>query len=331
MQASRLISVLMRLQARGRATATELAQELEVSVRTIYRDVDQLSFAGIPVIAERGRSGGFKLVDGFRTELTGMTPAEAETLFLAGLPGPAAELGLTQLMGVARTKLLAALPAGERAERIASRFHLDATGWFRNAEPVALLPTIAQAIWAERFLNIRYAPHKGTVIRKIGPLGLVLKAGIWYLIAQKGNAFRTYRVGRIATAVPQELYTRPKDFDLAAYWAQSSKDYELGTNRDRATIRLSPRGRQILDLLGPYVVQEAEQSVSKADNQGWVRCTIPLESAEFGIRELMRLGEEVEIVSPPALRMRMIRTLRKTLDCYARRRRTADRRPNGGL
>jgi predicted DNA-binding transcriptional regulator YafY len=322
MQASRLISVLMRLQARGRATAEELAQELEVSVRTIYRDVDQLSFAGIPVIAERGRLGGFKLLDGFRTELTGMTPAEAETLFLAGLPGPAAELGLTQLMAVARTKLLAALPAGERAERIASRFHLDATGWFRNAEPVALLPAIAQAIWAERFLNIRYASDKSSMIRRLGPLGLVLKAGIWYLVAQKGNAFRTYRVGRISAAESeaQEHYTRPKSFDLAAHWAQSSRDYELGTYREHATIRLSPRGRAILDLLGPYVVQEAEKSLGKADGQGWVQCTIPLESAEFGIRELMRLGEEVQIISPASLRTQMVRTLRKTLACYTRRR-----------
>jgi predicted DNA-binding transcriptional regulator YafY len=318
MQASRLISVLMRLQARGRATAEELAQELEVSVRTIYRDVDQLSFAGIPIVAERGRLGGFKLLDGFRTELTGMTPAEAETLFLAGLPGPAAELGLTQLMAVARTKLLAALPAGQRVERIASRFHLDATGWFRNAEPVTLLPAIAQAIWAERFLNIRYASDKSSVIRRLGPLGLVLKAGIWYLVAQKGNAFRTYRVGRISAAEPQEeRFARPKSFDLAAYWAQSSRDYELGTYRDHATIRLSPRGLKILDLLGPYVVQEAEKSIGNADGQGWVQCTIPLESAEFGIRELMRLGEEVEIVSPPALRTQMVRTLRKTLACYA--------------
>jgi predicted DNA-binding transcriptional regulator YafY len=318
MQASRLISVLMRLQARGRATAEELAQELEVSVRTIYRDVDQLSFAGIPIVAERGRLGGFKLLDGFRTELTGMTPAEAETLFLAGLPGPAAELGLTQLMAVARTKLLAALPAGQRAERIASRFHLDATGWFRNAEPVTLLPAIAQAIWSERFLNIRYASDRNSVIRKLGPLGLVLKAGIWYLVAQKGNAFRTYRVGRISAAEPQEeRFARPKSFDLAAYWAQSSRDYELGTYRDHATIRLSPRGLKILDLLGPYVVQEAEKSIGNADGQGWVQCTIPLESAEFGIRELMRLGEEVEIVSPPALRTQMVRTLRKTLACYA--------------
>jgi predicted DNA-binding transcriptional regulator YafY len=320
MQASRLISILMRLQARGRISAAALSQELEVSVRTIYRDVDQLSFAGIPVVAERGRLGGFRLLDGFRTELTGMTEAEAETLFMAGLPGPAAELGLTQLMAVARTKLMAALPAGERAERIASRFHLDATGWFRTSEPVALLPIIAQAIWKERFLSIRYATDKGSLARQLGPLGLVLKAGIWYLVAQKGHSLRTYRVGKILAAELQEPYARPKGFDLAAHWAQSSRDYELGTYRDSATILLSPHGRRILDLLGPYVVQEAEKSVGKADQRGWVRCTIPLESAEFGIRELMRLGEEVEIVSPATLRTRMVRTLRRTLDRYSRSR-----------
>src|SRR4029453_17603155 len=131
MRASRLLSILLSLQARGRLTAAGMAEELEVSERTIPRDIDQLSAAGIPVIADRGRAGGFKLADGFRTQLTGLTEGEAEALFLAGLPGPAAELGLSDLMAMARTKLLAALPAGARAARVAERFHLDPAGWFR--------------------------------------------------------------------------------------------------------------------------------------------------------------------------------------------------------
>src|ERR1700754_4948635 len=131
MLASRLLSILMLLQTRGRMSATDLAREFEVSVRTIHRDIDQLSAAGVPVYAERGRSGGFALMDGYRTKLTGMTQPEAETLFLAGLPGPAAQLGLADLLGAARLKLLAALPANVQpnAERIAARFHLDPAGW----------------------------------------------------------------------------------------------------------------------------------------------------------------------------------------------------------
>jgi predicted DNA-binding transcriptional regulator YafY len=156
MLASRLLSTLMLLQTRGRMSAPDLAKQLEVSVRTIYRDIDQLSAAGIPVMADRGRDGGFQLLNGFRTQLTGLTQAEAEALMLAGLPGPAAELGLADRMSSARLKLMAALPAGMRAERVATRFHLDVTGWFRATEPVALLPTVARAVWSESYLRIRY-------------------------------------------------------------------------------------------------------------------------------------------------------------------------------
>ena len=319
MRASRLLSILLSLQARGQLTASEMAEELEVSERTIYRDIDQLSAAGIPVIADRGCTGGFKLADGFRTQLTGLTESEAETLFLVGLPGPVAELGLAELMAVARTKLMAALPAGARAERIATRFHLDAAGWFRVTDADALLPTIARAVWNARYLRFRYGQAKDSEVRKVGPVGLVLKAGIWYLVAQKGNSFRTYRVGRISEAEAlDESYSRPPKFDLAAWWTRSSRDYEVSSYTGSATIRLSPRGRSLLDLLGPYVVEAAAKTASEPDRRGWVRCTIPLEAAEFGIRELMRLGVEVEVISPVALRTQMAQTLRHTLQHYSR-------------
>jgi predicted DNA-binding transcriptional regulator YafY len=320
MRASRLLSILLSLQARGRLTASGMAEALEVSERTIYRDIDQLSAAGIPVIADRGRTGGFKLADGFRTQLTGLTESEAETLFLAGLPGPAAELGLADLMAMARTKLMAALPAGARAERLATRFHLDAAGWFRATDAVALLPTIARAVWNARYLRFRYGQAKDTGARKVGPVGLVLKAGVWYLVAQKGTSFRTYRVGRISEAEAlDEPYTRPLKFDLAAWWARSSREYEVNTYRDSATIRLSPHGRSLLDLLGPYVMEAVAKTASEPDRHGWVRCTIPLESAEHGFRELMRIGDDVEVISPVALRTQMAQTLRKTLQRYAKR------------
>jgi predicted DNA-binding transcriptional regulator YafY len=318
MRASRLLSILMSLQARGRLTAAAMAEELEVSERTIYRDIDQLSSAGIPVVADRGREGGFKLAEGFRTELTGLTESEAETLFLAGLPGPVAELGLAELMAVARTKLLAALPAGARAERMAARFHLDAAGWFREGDAIALLPTVARAVWNARYLRFRYGPGNDSRMRRVGPLGLVLKAGVWYLVAQKEAWFRTYRVGRISEAVVlDEPFARPADFDLGAWWAKASRDYELATYRGSATIRLSPRGRSNVDLLGPYVVRAVEKTATRPDRKGWIRCTIPVESPESGIRELMRLGDDVEVISPPALRTQLAETLRRTLGRYA--------------
>ncbi len=312
MLASRLLSILMLLQTRGRMSASELAAQFEVSVRTIHRDIDQLSAAGVPVYADRGRSGGFALLDGYRTKLTGMTQPEAETLFLAGLPGPAAQLGLSDLLSAARLKLMAALPANVQpnAERIASRFHLDPVAWFRGADPLPSLQTVAQAVWGERYLKLRYRNSGEIYARKLGPLGLVLKGGVWYLVAQSGKSIRTYRVAQILDAeVTGEPFTRPKKFDLAEHWEKSSRDYETGVYREEADVRLSPRGMNRLEVLGPHVVAAVASSAGKPDRAGWVRCTLPLESLDAGVRELMRLGDEVEILGPPALRAKLSETL----------------------
>jgi predicted DNA-binding transcriptional regulator YafY len=317
MLASRLLSTLMLLQTRGRMSAPDLAKELEVSIRTVYRDIDQLSAAGIPVMAERGRDGGFQLLNGFRTQLTGLTQAEAEALMLAGLPGPAAELGLAERMSTARLKLMAALPSGMRAERVATRFHLDVTGWFRTTEPVALLPTVARAVWSERYLKIRYRQGGDSNEVRIGPLGLVLKAGVWYLVAQKGSTFRTYRASNIlAVESLDESFARPADFDLASYWTRSSREYELGSYRGYATIRLSPRGRTLIHLLGSYVEAAVAKSAGRPDRRGWLRCTIPVESGDFGIGELLRLGMDLEVLAPAALRNEVKQALRRILRSY---------------
>jgi predicted DNA-binding transcriptional regulator YafY len=317
MLASRLLSTLMLLQTRGRMSAPDLAKELEVSIRTVYRDIDQLSAAGIPVMADRGRDGGFQLLNGFRTQLTGLTQGEAEALMLAGLPGPAAELGLAERMSTARLKLMAALPSGMRAERVATRFHLDVTGWFRATEPVALLPTVARAVWSERYLKIRYGQGGDSNEVRIGPLGLVLKAGVWYLVAQKGSTYRTYRASNIlAVDSLDESFARPADFDLASYWTRSSREYELGSYRDYATIRLSPRGRALVHLLGSYVEAAVAKSAGRPDRRGWLRCTIPVESGDFGIGELLRLGKDLEVLAPAALRNEVKQTLRRMLRSY---------------
>jgi predicted DNA-binding transcriptional regulator YafY len=312
MLASRLLSILMLLQTRGRMSARELASEFEVSVRTIHRDIDQLSAAGVPVYADRGRSGGFQLMDGYRTKLTGLTQGEAEALFLAGLPGPAAELGLSDLLSAARLKLKAALPATVQpdVERIASRFHLDPVAWFRGAEPLPLLQTVARAVWSSRFLKLRYRNSDETYARRLGPLGLVLKGGVWYLVAQSGKAVRTYRVAAIEDAeITDEAFARPKNFDLAAHWQKSARDYESGTFREQADVRLSPAAMARLGLLGAPVVEAAKRTAGRPDRSGWTRCMLPVESGDHGVRELLRLGDDLEVVAPPALRRRMAEML----------------------
>src|ERR1700743_3757769 len=282
MLASRLLSILMLLQTRGRMSATALAREFEVSVRTIHRDIDQLSAAGIPVYADRGRSGGFALMDGYRTKLTGMTQPEAETLFLAGLPGPVAQLGLSDVLAAARLKLMAALPANMQpnAERIASRFHLDPVAWFKGADPLPSLQTVAQAVWSERWLKLRYRNNGEVYPRTLGPLGLVLKAGVWYLVAQSGKSIRTYRVANIYDAeMIEEKFERPTNFDLAEHWDKSSREYEANVWRCHADVRLSPTGIELLELLGPHVVAGA-RATARPDHDGWVRCTLPIESID---------------------------------------------------
>ena len=186
MRASRLLTIMMLLQSRGRMTAEALAEELEISVRTVYRDIDQLSASGVPVYADVGRNGGFALLEGWRTRLTGLTPPEAKALFLAGLPGPAAELGLGDAMADAELKLLAALPADwqDEARRVSSRFHLDPRGWFQPTETVEALRQVADAVWSERQIAVTYESWTKVTDRVLEPLGLVLKSGLWYMIAQ---------------------------------------------------------------------------------------------------------------------------------------------------
>ncbi len=320
MLASRLLSILMLLQTRGRMSANDLASEFEVSVRTIHRDIDQLSAAGIPVYAERGRTGGFRLMDGYRTNLTGLTQPEAEALFLAGLPGPAAQLGLSDLLNAAQQKLLAALPAKVQpdAQRIASRLHLDPAAWFRETDSAPALHAVARGLWSGHHLKLRYRSDGALYERRLGPLGLVLKAGVWYLVAQSKKAVRTYRVANMQDVeVTDDVFLRPKKFDLAEYWKKSARDYEAGTYRGEAVVRLSPKGMARLDLLGPYVSEMAAKTAGKPDRAGWVRCTLPVESGGAGLRELLRLGADVEIVAPAGLRDEMAATISAMSRLYA--------------
>jgi predicted DNA-binding transcriptional regulator YafY len=319
MRASRLVSLLLLLQTRGRATAAELARELEVSIRTVHRDVEALSESGVPIYADRGAHGGIRLVDGYRTRLTGLTGEEAEALFLAGVPGPAAELGLGTVVTAARLKVLAALP-GElrgRATRLVERFHLDASGWFRAGEPVPALATLSEAVWEGRRVDIEYNRGEGQVKRRLEPLGLVLKAGVWYVVALADGQARTYRVSRVASAeLLEERFERPESFDLAAFWSESSAAYERDAPRVEVTVRIRPdRLDQLRSAVGSAAVEAAER-LEEADPDGWLRLRMRLDWPEEVPALLLAAGSSMEVLDPPAVRDGLIRIARRIVERY---------------
>ncbi len=321
MRASRLVNLLLLLQTRGRMTAAQLSAELEVSQRTIHRDIEALSGAGIPVYAERGPHGGVKLVDGYRTRLTGMTPEEAEAIFLSGAPGPAAELGLGTVMAAARLKVLAALPPElrSRAARLVERFHLDVTGWFQTAEAVPMLSDLSQAVWESRPVDVVYDRGDRRVERRLLPLGLVLKAGVWYVVAQADGQIRTYRAARVTQlSMASERAERPDDFDLAAYWAESTAAFERETPRAEVTLRIDPTAMDVLtDIVGAATVRAAEQvNPPDSDPAGWTTLRLRIDwPAEIPAR-MLALGASAEVLEPPELRSQVGGLARRVAQQY---------------
>ncbi|MET7866371.1 helix-turn-helix transcriptional regulator [Micromonospora taraxaci] len=314
MRASRLLSVLMLLQTHGRLTAAQLADRLAVSARTIYRDVESLHAAGIPLYGEAGHAGGYHLVDGWRTRLTGLTAEEADRLFLAGLPGPADELGYGDVVAALQLKLHAALPAPlrDRATRLQQRFHLDAPGWYADGDASPELARTAEAVWRQHRVEVRYRSWNGEVTRVLEPYGLVLKGGRWYVVAdQPGRGTpATYRVSQILalTPLPQE-FDRPADFDLPSWWRAHVVRFRARLHRDEATVRLSPGGRERLrEIAGDPVVTAVEASAGPPDARGWVTAVLPIESLTHAHGELLRLGADVEVLAPAALRERLAAT-----------------------
>jgi predicted DNA-binding transcriptional regulator YafY len=319
MRASRLVQLLLLLQARGRLTAGTLAVELEVSERTIHRDVEALSAAGVPIYAERGPHGGIQLVDGYRTRLTGLTGDEAEALFLSGLPGPAAELGLGTVVAAARLKVLAALPTElrARASRLVERFHLDVAGWFHTTDPVPHLGVLADAVWESRRVTVGYRRAGGEVNRILEPLGLVLKAGVWYIVAAADGQVRTYRVSRFSRATPGEAtFQRPADFDLASYWRESIAEYERSAPSVEVIVRVDPTAIGILaDAVGERAVRAAER-IGPVDADGWQRLRLTVDWPEEVPGRLVAMGDRLEIVEPAEIRDAVVAIAERVIDRY---------------
>ncbi|WP_315835969.1 YafY family protein [Bradyrhizobium prioriisuperbiae] len=312
MRASRLLSILITLQARGRVTAQALADDCEVSLRTIYRDIDALSAAGVPVYSDRGSTGGYRLLDGYRVRLNGLSAQEADALFLSGLSGPAAALGLGAVLTAAQLKITAALPPELRpaAERMRARFHLDAPGWFHAAEQPASLQQIATAVWEERLVQIRYRSWKAEKHRQVAPLGIVLKSGAWYMVGAVQESVqgkpRTYRINRIRDiAVLDERFARPAEFSLESYWSDATRRLEDELHPRRARVRISPTGMKLLEhLTSPFAVSRME--ISEPDSEGYRIVTLPIGASDWhASSDILRFGIEAEVLEPPELRTKM--------------------------
>ncbi|MFJ8055776.1 helix-turn-helix transcriptional regulator [Streptomyces sp. NPDC096142] len=323
MRAARLIKMVLLLQSRATMTAAELARELEVSERTVTRDAQALSEAGVPVYAERGRAGGYRLVGGYRTRLTGLARSEAEVLFLSGVPGALREMGLEDAASAARLKVSAALvpSLSDASHTAAQRFHLDAPAWFREPKTPELLPVVADAVWDDRRVVARYRRGDTEVERPLEPYGLVLKAGVWYLCARVADrdAFRVYRIDRF-TAMDQaeERFVRDEDFDLPAFWDERAEQFARSILRAEVVVRLSEDGaRRLPYAVDPAAAREALKAADAPRNEGgWVTVTLPVESEEVARGQLAELGPEVEVLAPESLRARFARDAARLAELY---------------
>ena len=303
MRADRLLSILMILQLRGRTTAEALAAELEVSTRTVYRDVEALSHAGVPVFAERGRAGGLALLPGYQTQLTGLTDREAEVLPFAGLGNISADLGLAASAEAARLKVFAALTklGGERAHRISECFHLDPIDWYRRPSAPPHLRTIAPAVWASQSIEIDYESWQARKRRIVDPLGLVLKAGQWYLFGRQRTKTSIYRLENIRNVrILSQRFSRPRGFSLARSWREAVIRFEHSLRRAKAVIRIAEPATYLAERLGTDAVEAIQ--AAKVDANGWREISIWIESIDHAANQILGFGTDIEVLSPVELR-----------------------------
>ncbi|MCB1754614.1 MAG: YafY family transcriptional regulator [Gammaproteobacteria bacterium] len=319
MRADRLIQILTTLQARGRATASELAEETEVSLRTIYRDIDSLALAGIPVYAEHGAQGGYRLLNGYKVQLNGMSQAETHALFLSGLGSTLSGLGLDAATLSAEKKLAAALPEPMRkhVHHLRKRFHLDVPGWFNEAEQPTFLQAVFDAVCADRQLHMRYRSWQREKNLELAPLGVVLKGGAWYLVGQTDAKPRTYKITRILSLeVLDTTFTPPAEFNLAAYWQENTARLDEETHSKLARVRVSPLGLRILPDLCSSYVRRRIRLLGKADENGWQELELPVGGQWQTISDFLRLGIEVEVLAPQALRDAVRSTVNSLAERY---------------
>lgn len=315
MRADRLLSILLLLQAHGLLSARALAERLEVSERTVHRDMEALSIAGVPVYAEKGRHGGWALVDSYRTDLTGLTETELRSLVIASAPGVLADLGLGEAAERAFIKLLAGLPDARRraAETARGYLYIDPSGWRRPDEAAPFLGTLELALRTGRQINMTYerAFDQSVVERIANPLGLVAKGSVWYLAATVDGKARTYRASRIrAVTILDVPVERPDDFDLATFWRESSAEFRAALPVHRIVLRVAPEAMGRVRLGWRFATLESE---TEPDGSGWITCTIRADSEEIALECALTLAGQAEVIEPIELRERALASARTLL------------------
>lgn len=314
MRADRLISIVLLLQNRGRMTSRELSEKLEVSERTIHRDMEALSSAGIPIMADRGVNGGWALSEGYKTTLTGMKSEEMLSLLLAHPSGVLGDLGMHSVFEAAYQKLIAAFPAAFRkeAEVVRQRIHIDGAGWNQSTEQVPFLPIIQEAVWEERRLIIHYLREQELVERIVNPLGLVAKSSIWYLVASAPDGLRTYRISRLQYVRKQEeFFERLDSFDLAAYWEQSTSLFKSQLPVYPARVRI--KEQQLSRLSAQWYVKllHANQAIN-----GFVEADMEFQTLESASELILRFGSAIEVLEPVELRDKVWSEAQAILSLY---------------
>lgn len=322
MRADRLFSIVLLLQSHRQLTARDLAGRLEVSARTIHRDMEALSGAGIPVVAERGTGGGWSLLGEYRTNLTGLNEAEIQSLFVSKPPRLLADLNLEKAAEGAFLKLLAALPSVYRrgAEHARQRIYVDVTGWNRAEEAVPLLHALQEAIWQERRVRLLYGrggcDAGAALARTVDPLGLVAKGSVWYFVAgtEGGAEVRSYRVSRVeGVELLDEPCVRPPDFDLAAFWEKSSAQFRAHLPAYRARVRVR---REIVARL-PYAGRFARiEGTGEPDADGWVEVSLRFDVEEMACEYALGFGTQLEVLEPAALRERVLAAAQSVVALY---------------
>ncbi|HEV7902881.1 MAG TPA: YafY family protein [Pyrinomonadaceae bacterium] len=322
MRADRLFSIVLLLQSHRQLTSRDLAGRLEVSARTIHRDMEALSGAGVPVVAERGTGGGWSLMGEYRTNLTGLNEAEIQSLFVSKPSRLLADLNLEKAAEGAFLKLLAALPSVYRrgAEHARQRIYVDVTGWNRAEEAVPLLHALQEAVWQERRVRMVYGRGEcdAALERTVDPLGLVAKGSVWYFVAgtDGGAEVRSYRVSRVqGVEILDEQSVRPADFDLAAFWENSSAQFRAHLPEYRARVRVR---REIVARM-PYAGRFARiERVGEPDAAGWVEVALRFDVEEMACEYALGFGTQLEVLEPLALRARVLAAAQNVVAFYTR-------------